>query len=134
MCTWQGITYFLDGYFFVFFVLTVVAIFLAGWASLAAVAKIERRSGGADWRKRMHKRWSRDDDGPSDQAVPREASVLHCTPIRSARTGKRAPCSAPPPARSLLSGQAQACRPARGRAECQHQDLDVPRCLQPIWL
>jgi hypothetical protein len=37
---------------FVFVVLTVVAIFVTGWASLAAVAKIERQSGGTDWRKR----------------------------------------------------------------------------------
>ena len=41
MCTRQSITYLLDGYFFVLFALTVVAIFETGWASLAAVAKIE---------------------------------------------------------------------------------------------
>ena len=42
MCPRQSITYLLDGYFFfVLFALTVVAIFETGWASLAAVAKIE---------------------------------------------------------------------------------------------
>ena len=69
MCAWQSITYMLDGYFFVLFALTVVAIFVTGAASLSAVAKIERRSGGADWRKRLHKRWSRDDEGPTDQEL-----------------------------------------------------------------
>ena len=41
MCTRQSIPYLLDGYFFVLFALTVVAIFETGWASLTAVAKIE---------------------------------------------------------------------------------------------
>ena len=48
ICTWQSITYLLAGYFFVLFALTVVAIFVTGWASLAAVAKIERQSGGTN--------------------------------------------------------------------------------------
>ena len=37
MCTRQSIPYLLDGYFFVLFALTVVAIFETGWASLTAV-------------------------------------------------------------------------------------------------
>ena len=34
-----------------------------------AIAKIERRTGGADWRKRAHKRYSEDDEGPTDQEL-----------------------------------------------------------------
>lgn len=69
MCAWQSITYLLDVYFFVFFALTVLAIFVTGWSSLAAVATIEKRAGGTDWRKRLHTRWARDDDRPSAQEL-----------------------------------------------------------------
>ena len=77
MCTWQSITYLLDGYIFVLFALTVVANFVMGAASLSAVAKIERRSGGTDWRKR----WSRDDEGPTDQEL-RGTGYAWLLPIR----------------------------------------------------
>jgi hypothetical protein len=81
MCTWQSITYFLDGYFFVFFVLTVVALFVTAVSSLTAVAKIERRTGGTDWRKRMHKRMSDEDEGPSDQEL-RATGYAWLVPVR----------------------------------------------------
>jgi hypothetical protein len=85
MCTWQSITYFLDVYFFVFFGLTVVAIFVTGWGSLAAVATIEKRAGGTDWRKRLRKRWSRDDDTPSNQEL-RGTSYAWLVPVRRLTT------------------------------------------------
>jgi hypothetical protein len=85
MCTWQSITYVLDVYFFVFFALTVVAILVTGWASLAAVATIEKRAGGADWRRRFRKRWYRDEDGPSNQEL-RGTSYAWLVPVRRLTT------------------------------------------------
>ena len=64
---------FLDGYFFVFFWLAVLGIWVTSVSSFIAIAKIEKRTGGTDWRK-----WARK---PSDHEL-RVTSYGWLVPVR----------------------------------------------------
>ena len=77
MCTRQSITFFLDGYFLGF----------CGEGGgnvrdrsglLMAIAAIERRTGGTDWRDGMHKRMSDEDKSPQFRSFARRVSHGWC--------------------------------------------------------